>query len=355
MRDLGTLGGANSRALRHQRPERGRRLQRDSPRLEVTRAFLWTKPVGCEAWGPWEVRTAAGNGINNRREVVGAPRTQRPAPGRFSGGPDRDAEPGHAGRSDSFAGDINDATQVVGFSQTADGKVHAFLWTAGRNGGSRYAWRPTSAAFGISQTGEVVGASETAAGTEEAFLWTREGGMRSLGALDNHAGIGTSGVNTHRRVVGAHHRQRALSALPVDAGARHAAPAHARRRPGRAAALNEFGQIAGSARPRRARFAPRCGRRRRGRWSLNPKLPRPQATPGESREMEAADADASSPTAVRRLLVDGMRRAWRPVYPAGRDPGGFNVHYGRTPRPGWIRSRSTARIPLPSIPMEQSK
>ena len=139
---------------------------------------------------------------------------------------------GTLGGKNSDAIDLNDATQVVGWSETADGNAHAFLWTPGR---------------GMEDLGTLGGASSLAWGI------SRDRGRRRP-ERDRRRQVGRVPVDPGARHAESGHPARSArdplrlastptcgslatasattdrSAVPVDAGRGHAAPAHARRR-----------------------------------------------------------------------------------------------------------------------------
>ncbi len=105
--------------------------------------------------------------------------------------------------SSSSASDINAVGQVVGTSTTDTSESHAFLWTPsggmidlGTLGGA------SSEATSVNDLGQVVGSSKTAAGEDRAFVWTAEDGLRDLGTLGGSTSSATS-VNGVGQVAGA--------------------------------------------------------------------------------------------------------------------------------------------------------
>ncbi|MBK7832773.1 MAG: Ig-like domain-containing protein [Gemmatimonadetes bacterium] len=99
---------------------------------------------------------------------------------------------------------INDAGQVVGYSTTAANESRAFLWDS-RNGMKDLGKLPGddwSIARGISPDGMVVGISVAAGGnTDRAFAW-RSGIMIDLGPLPGSRNAQADGVNSKGQVAG---------------------------------------------------------------------------------------------------------------------------------------------------------
>ena len=115
MRNLGTLGGANSRARGIN--DRGEVVGHSEvrPGSDVTRAFLWTEAGGIRGLGSLGGKNSFANVINNRREVAGGSETANGNFRAFSGVPARGIRSlGTLGGKNSQALDLNDATQVVG-------------------------------------------------------------------------------------------------------------------------------------------------------------------------------------------------------------------------------------------------
>jgi probable HAF family extracellular repeat protein len=237
--DLGTLGGATSRACGIN--DRGQIVGRSALANGKVHAFLWQAGAMTDLGTLPDLLFSSARAINNRGQVVGD--------STLTGGP-----PFHAalwenggvialgalpGGTRSFAIGINNRGQVVGGARTAGNlQVHGFLWQDGEMkdlgvllasdqqsvarainsqdqvvGNSSqvirdpppppnraFLWQDEQMtdlgtlggdwviAFGINERGQVVGASFTPNGELHAFLW-QEGVMTDLGTLG-----GTSGV-----------------------------------------------------------------------------------------------------------------------------------------------------------------
>ena len=140
IRDLGTLGGTNSRAIDINAAGQVIGMSNIAG-SSVQHPFLWTASTGMQ-----DLTAILGKVTN----VVA----------------------------------INDRGQIAGEFTTAEGRTHAFvsrpnatLRDLGTLGGN---W---SVATGLNNRGQVVGASKTAAGVNHAFLWTEAEGMEDVTAL----------------------------------------------------------------------------------------------------------------------------------------------------------------------------
>ncbi len=112
---------------------------------------------------------------------------------------------GTLGGDKSIAYAINNRGQVVGSARTASGKLHAFIWEQGRMtdigvlpGGN------CTEAVSINDAGQVVGTarkSETDYSWSRAFLW-EDGVMADLGVLEGAGDSGAVGINARGQVVG---------------------------------------------------------------------------------------------------------------------------------------------------------
>ena len=252
IRDLGTLGGANSSVVWPVKNVAGlvagiSQTATPDPLGEnwSCSAFFVSHATGFTCRGfAWQgdtmrmLPTLGGNngfaaGANNRGEITGWAETDQFDPSCEGAGPGKSGQvlqflpvvygPGDgqvralpllAGDSSGAATAINDHGQAVGISGSCDQAVgrrtaaHAVLWENGAvtdiGAGTLQApfWNTPMA---INERGDVVGfagdpADETG-GVTHAFLWTREGGMRLLdpGPADNST---ATGINAQREVVG---------------------------------------------------------------------------------------------------------------------------------------------------------
>lgn len=103
----------------------------------------------------------------------------------------------------SVATSLNGAGTIVGYSTVASGRFHAFLWseTGGMMDLGVLPGMTDSYAFGISGSGQVVGFSSGPGGSH-AFMWTASGGMIDLGLLPGGATGVAMGINDNGEVVG---------------------------------------------------------------------------------------------------------------------------------------------------------
>ena len=252
IRDLGTLGGANSSVVWPVRSVSGlvagiAQTAQPDPLGEnwSCSAFFVSHATGliCRgfAWQGDTMRmlpTLGGNngfaaGANNRGEITGWAETDQFDPSCEGAGPGKSGQvlqflpvvygPGAdqiralpllAGDSSGAATAINDHGQAVGISGSCDQAVgrrtaaHAVLWDNGAvvdiGAGTLPApfWNTPMA---INEHGDVVGfagdpADETG-GITHAFLWTREGGMQLLDARPGDNSTATA-INAQRQVTG---------------------------------------------------------------------------------------------------------------------------------------------------------
>jgi probable HAF family extracellular repeat protein len=205
-------------------------------------AFSWTRAGGMIDLGADPGYESTATAVNNRGEVVGYGHVHGFEQGfawtKAGGIVGLGTLPGAVGVAMPTA--INDAGQVVG--RQGD---RGFTWT--RTGGmvdiGNLGESGSTAPEAISGSGQVVGRSGT-----DAFSWTRGGGMVNLGALPGRSGGDAHAVNGHGQVVGysgGSGDERAFSwtssggmvdlgALPSDRGVSGAT------------AVNDNGQVVGS-------------------------------------------------------------------------------------------------------------
>jgi probable HAF family extracellular repeat protein len=180
--DLGTLGGASSRAVAIN--GLGQVAGDSETARGATHAFRWAKGR------MRDLRTLGGRdshavAINAAGDIAGYAQTSAgewravmwPAHGRVN-------NQGTLGGAYSTATDLNDQRHVVGTAERADGTRVAFRWTPaggmqdlGTLGGA------ASTAQSINSLGQVAGSADIPDGNTHAFLWATTTGMQDLGTL----------------------------------------------------------------------------------------------------------------------------------------------------------------------------
>ena len=233
MHDLGTLGGKNSNAfgMNDLGQVVGESETRRGGASEI-HAFLWT-PSGRDGvkgnprmkdLGTLGGVESRGTDINNFGQTVGFSTTEdgevHAVLWNFYGASLTDL--GTLGGSWSEAGAINDAGQVVGVSETETGSLHAFLWTPKFFGASQGTMVDLGSLDGLDSYGASINNAGQVAGIlaapvenpgEEpsgfrAFLWSptephgSEGTMIDLGDLGGSNAI-ASGINRYGQIAGA--------------------------------------------------------------------------------------------------------------------------------------------------------
>ncbi len=210
VRDLGTLGGRESTAYGIN--EGGQVVGRSQVNGGVWRAFLWQKGkmVDLATLGG---SASEAHAINDRGQVVGWSAIRKPGVVHaflWQGGKMRDL--GTLGGRGSWARAANARGEIVGWSETKAGAVHAFLWRNGKMNDLGTLGGLVSVAVGINDGGQVVGTSETGTGKQRrVFLW-QDGKMRDLGKSTDPGpgrpswwvggGDGAAGINNRGQIIG---------------------------------------------------------------------------------------------------------------------------------------------------------
>jgi probable HAF family extracellular repeat protein len=195
IKNLGTLGGINSRAFAIN--NMGETVGWSEIRSGQRHAFLYRAGVmhdlGALAGGRSEASAVndAGTVVGRSTLLSGDLRAVR-----WQDGMKKNL--GTLGGRNSVATGINDDGVIVGYSETKSGATHAFVWKngvmtdIGTLGGSE------SRANGINAAGRVVGISTTASGRQHAFAW-KDGKFQDLGDHGTRSGEATA-INSGRIV-----------------------------------------------------------------------------------------------------------------------------------------------------------
>jgi probable HAF family extracellular repeat protein len=199
VKDLGTLGGASSAAM--DMNEAGDIVGRARSSLNNDKAFLYTKAGGMRTLRTLGGSNSVAYGINEAGDIVGSAQTTGNAATRafiYRNGvmsPLGDT----FGGTDSAATAISDYGPIAGWASTAgNASTRAFFFSdgvmtnLGTLGGA-------SVALGVN-AGEAVGYSVVASGARHAFLY-RDGSMRDLGTLGG-ANSEAAAINDWSWIVG---------------------------------------------------------------------------------------------------------------------------------------------------------
>jgi len=185
-------------------------------------AFSWTKKAGMKDLGTLGGNESRALGINDGAQIVGrADLSDFVSADAFfytAAGGMQDLgtlAQGIAGGILSQANAINfnsqTFTQIAGQSLTTDGSAyHAVIWDASLHIGDLGTLGGTnSRAFGNNCVGQVVGSSDTAGGTTDAFVWDSVHGMQDLGTSLGGSVTVAEAINCSGVIVGS-------SSLPGD-------------------------------------------------------------------------------------------------------------------------------------------
>jgi probable HAF family extracellular repeat protein len=199
IRDLGTLGGSQSRANGINNAGVIVGWSTVAGADHRLHAFVWKKgrmsDLGTLAGGESEATA-----INDDGVIVGWSRIKSGdmRAVRWKNGVKTNL--GTLGGRNSQARAINVFGTIVGWSETASGARHAFIWKNGAMTDLGTLGGAYSGANGISRAGVVVGQAATASGEGHAFRW-KDGVFKDLGTLNQQSSFATA-INTRGQIVG---------------------------------------------------------------------------------------------------------------------------------------------------------
>ena len=195
IKDLGTLGGGDSRA--YSINDRGQVVGGSTTTGSITHAFLYDgimHDLGTLPGG----NSSVAYGINDRGQVVGQSYASSSGEGHAFLYDGTMHDLGTLGGRNSYARDINNSGQVVGYSSTSSG-THAFLYDGTMHDLGTLPGGYSSYAEGINDRGQVMGCAITNSVDYHTFLYDVT--MHDLGTL---GGVGSYAVdiNNNGKVVG---------------------------------------------------------------------------------------------------------------------------------------------------------
>lgn len=211
MTDLGTLGGASSRAYAIN--DGGQVTGWAESDEGAAHAFLWSAGAMRDL-GTLGGSFSVGRDLNSCRRVVGWSETASGAVHAFSWSAGAMVDLGTLGGADSRAYGIDGTGRVVGWAQCADGSRHACIWFGGKiidlgvlEGEESQAFAVTTSYRPALRRGHVAAATVTVVGSQEiddaqiAAVWTNGSGL-TLGAFDPGLYSKAYAVNARGDVVG---------------------------------------------------------------------------------------------------------------------------------------------------------
>lgn len=167
---------------------------------QADRAVLWQKGKHIEL-GTLGGANSRAFGINDRADITGTAQTTNGAFHAFLWRLGKLEDIGTLGGRNSYGHAINSAFDIAGVAETAQQLRHAFLYTGGKMRDLGTLGGLLSQATGLNEAGDVVGFAQNAAGQSRAFFHTK-GKMSDLGTLGG-PGSFASAINNHQHIVGA--------------------------------------------------------------------------------------------------------------------------------------------------------